>query len=192
MADAAVARLIEELEANRAMFVALCLAAEARFGERMEADRWSIGDHVAHIASYDQLALHYLAPSVAPSPAEGDQDADDWNAQQVRMRVGRSRMSLVAEMAERRADCLTLLERLPAAQLRRGVWFPGEARRAAGAVPLRLWLERWSKHDMVHARAVLRASPTLGAAADFENWLRDDPVLEALDRTAATQHGEGD
>jgi hypothetical protein len=192
VSNAAITRLLEELEANRAMFAALCLAVETRFKDRAERDAWCIGDHVAHLASYDQVALHQLAPGVAPPPSDDDQDADAWNAQQVRMRVGRSRLSLVGEMTQRRSDCLTLLSRLPEKELRRAVWFPGEARRSAGSVPLRLWLERWSKHDMVHGRAILRATTTLGPQSDFENWLRDDPVLEALDRSAATQHPDGE
>ncbi len=184
MADTGIARLREELEANRSMFTALCLAVEGYFDTCAPGDVWSIGAHVAHIASYDQLALHQLAPAVAPAPAARDVTADAWNAQQVRLRSGRSRRSLVAEMARRRGDCLALLGQLPAGDLRRTVWFPGEARRRAGAVPLRLWLDRWSKHDMVHAHAILRAAPAPAGREDFDNWLRDDPVLEALDRTA--------
>ena len=95
-------------------------------------------------------------------------------------------------MAERRAECLGLLLKLPPRGLKRTVWFPGEARRSAGEVPLRLWLERWSKHDMIHAGEILRATPSLGARSDFEDWLRDDPVLDAIARTdGGARTGEG-
>ena len=142
--------------------------------------------------AYDQVALHQLAPSVAPAPSDDDQDGDAWERAAGADAGGRSRLSLVGEMTQRRSDCLALLSRLPEKELRGAVWFPGEARRSAGSVPLRLWLERWSKHDMVHGRAILRATTTLGPQSDFENWLRDDPVLEALDRSAATQRPDGE
>lgn len=190
--DAVIARLCEELEANRSMFVALCTAAEDRFAQSIADDQWSVGEQVAHIAAFDQIALHHLAPTVATLPPGAKVDGDAWNGREVRRRAGRTRQSLVGEMAERRAECDALLTRLPAKELRRSVRFPGDARRSAGRVPLRLWLEQWSKHDMIHGRAILQATSGLPGESDFENWLRDDPVLEALERTASRSRGAGE
>ena len=147
--EAVIERLLEELEANRSMFVALCVAVEDAFVHPVPDDRWSVGDQVAHIAAFDQVALRHLAPAIATAPPGAELDSDEWNAREVRRRAGRTRQSLVGEMAERRAECVTLLTRLPAKELRRSVRFPGDAKRSAGRVPLRLWLEQWSKVHML-------------------------------------------
>jgi len=188
--DDIVGQLLEELDTNRSMFVALCSAAEAAFANPVPDDRWSVGKHIAHVASFDQLALHHLAPSVAPLPT-GSDDSDKWNAREVRRRAGRSRQSLVGEMEERRSECVALLSRLRTKELRRSVRFAGDARHSAGRVPLRLWLEQWTKHDMIHGHAILQAVPGLPGESDFQNWLRDDPVLEALERRASGAGGAG-
>ena len=176
--------LTAEVDANRAMFEALCVACTPeQLGRRGEGDTWNVRDHIAHLASYDQAALLRLAPEAAATlGAKLDVESDEWNHAEVEHRRGRDRTTLRAEMAELRAQTLALLASLPEDRLEQEVPFPPDARRDAGQVPLRLWLERWSKHDMVHARAILAAVPELAGNADFQAWLADDPMLEALTR----------
>ncbi len=35
---------------------------------------------------------------------------------------------------------------------------------------------------MIHAREMLTALPELAASADFQSWLAEDPLLDALER----------
>ena len=185
MAPHAVDRLSEELEANRAMFVALCRALTGELARPVPGGHWSVGDHIAHIAAYDRLAIHHLASRVVGMDPRPQMDSDGWNESEVRQRAGRTLPALLSEMGESRAGAMALLTAVSEPDLQRHVWFPGDARRAAGDVPLRLWLERWSKHDMIHARDLLRALPALGTNRDFQSWLSGDPLLEALARAEA-------
>lgn len=185
--DAAIETLIDELEANRAMFAALCRACSAAQLQRMTAaGRWTVLDQVAHVASYDRLAIRHLTKLAGVQAPSGesmeDGDADDWNEGEVRRRQGRSSAALLAEMDELRGESLALLGAMREDDLDEEVFFPGDSRRSAVTVPLRLWLQRWSKHDMVHATAMLEAVAELAAHSDFQSWLRDDPVLNALGR----------
>ena len=60
-AQSTVNVVIDELEANRAMFEALCQACQ---GERLEravpSGHWTVQDHLAHVASFDELAVGLL------------------------------------------------------------------------------------------------------------------------------------
>jgi hypothetical protein len=190
-----VRALIDELEANRSMFEALCVACRGSDLERTAPDgEWTVLEHIAHLASYDVLAIRQveharLVQAGASSPEEaGLPDApalpegDAWNEAQVARRAGRSLAVHLGEMEGLRQRVLPLVDGLNARALAREVQFPGDAQRNPGAVPLRLWLERWSKHDMIHAREMLQAIPEIGASSDFRSWLADDPLLEALHR----------
>ncbi len=197
--EPAIADLIDELEANRAMFTALCLACGP--GDVMRAgpgDHWSVRDHVAHVASYDQLVIGHLASGERPSLASSDpslgvlMDGDAWNAAEIERRESRDTTSLLDEMEQLRARSLEMLAASSASDVKREVYFPGDARRAPGPVPLRLWLRYWSKHDMLHAQAIVRAIPQLAANADFQAWLADDPLLEALNRETGPTLERGD
>lgn len=174
--------LIDELDANRAMFEALCVALTPdRLVRPVPQQRWTVADHLAHIASYDQLAIAYLS-GIGPSPADSAHtDGDAWNDAEVARRAGRPTEVHLGEMESLRFRSLALLRELRPARLDDTVFFPGDARRAAGHIPLRLWLDAWSRHDMIHAQAILRALPELDGA-DFQSWLQDDPVLDALQR----------
>ena len=183
-AQSTVRGLVDELEANRAMFEALCLACR---GERLErpvpAGRWTVHEHLAHIASYDELAAGLLlgggreAETALSSP-----DSETWNEAQVAPRAGRSLDMLLDEMTGLRERSAGLLEQQTDERLGVEIYFSGDIRRAAGMISLRLWLESWSRHDMVHARWILAALPELGTNADYQSWLADDPVLDALER----------
>ena len=71
--DPAIEDLVDELEANRAMFTALCLACGPDDVVRVGADdRWAVRDHVAHVASYDQLAIGHLAASASTAITNPD------------------------------------------------------------------------------------------------------------------------
>ncbi len=185
--DAAIEGLIDELQANRAMFGALCRACNAEQMQRMTAaGRWTVLDQVAHVASYDRLAIRHLAErtgidATSVGAAEVD-DADRWNDDEVRRRRGRPSAALLAEMGDLREESLALLSAMRDDDLDSDVFFPGDSRRSAVTVPLRLWLQRWSKHDMVHALAMLETVGELAAHSDFQSWLSDDPVLNALGR----------
>ena len=190
--DAAIEALIGELEANRAMFAALCRACNPEQMQRMTtAGRWTVLDHVAHVASYDRLAIRHLAEqtgidATSVGAAEGS-DADAWNEDEVRRRRGRPSAALLSEMGDLREESLALLGAMRDDDLDNDVFFPGDSRRSAVTVPLRLWLQRWSKHDMVHATAMLETVTELATHSDFQSWLRDDPVLNALDREEGTR-----
>lgn len=185
--DAAIEALVDELQANRAMFTALCRACNAEQMQRMTAaGRWTVLDQVAHVASYDRLAIRHLTePAGIPASSDGSMeggDADAWNEVEVRRRQGRTSAALLAEMGDLREESLALLGAMRDDELGGDVFFPGDSRRSAVTVPLRLWLQRWSKHDMVHALAMLQAVAELAEHSDFQSWLRDDPVLNALGR----------
>ena len=180
-------RLIDELEANRAMFVGLCQALAGELARAVPGGHWSVGDHVAHIAAYDRIAIHHLSSRVIGMDPRPQMDSNDWNESEVRQRAGRTLTALLGEMEDLRAGALALLTTLAEPDLERHVWFPGDGRRSAGDVPLRLWLERWSKHDMIHARKLLHALPHLAASRDFQSWLSGDPLLEALARAETGQ-----
>jgi len=177
--------LLEEADANRAMLQALCrFLAPEDLGRRGPADSWSVGNHVAHLAAADRRALLHLAPALAATLFEDDSalDLDAWNQREVQRRRTRTPGALRAEMADLRAQVLTLLTALAPEDLDHEVFFPGDARRDAGPVPLGLWLHQWAKHDLIHARAILRAVPALAAHPDFRAWSLDDPVVDAIER----------
>ncbi len=197
--DPAIADLIDELEANRAMFTALCLACGPQDVMRLiPGGRWLVRDHVAHIASYDQLAIGHLTLGEMSTLAESDsplgvpQDGDAWNATEVEQRKRRDITLLLNEMTQLRSRSLELLATVSTGDAQREVYFPGDARRSAGMVPLRLWLRYWSKHDMLHGQAIARAVPQLATNADFQSWLADDPLLNALNREADRESERGD
>lgn len=183
-AQSTVSSLVDDLEANRAMFEALCRACR---GERLEravpAGHWTVQNHLAHVASYDELAVGLLrgdgrdAETALASP-----DSETWNEAQVARRAGRGLTMLLDEMAGLRERSVGLLEQQADKSLSAEIYFSGDARRAAGMISLRLWLESWSRHDMVHARWILSALPELALNSDYQSWLADDPVLEALER----------
>ncbi len=183
-AQSTVSGLVDELEANRAMFEALCRACR---GERLEravpAGHWTVQNHLAHVASYDELAVGLLrgdgreAETALASP-----NSETWNEAQVARRAGRGLTMLLDEMAGLRERSVGLLEQQADKSLSAEIYFSGDARRAAGMISLRLWLESWSRHDMVHARWILSALPELALNSDYQSWLADDPVLEALER----------
>ena len=140
-------------------------------------------DLLAHIASYDELAVGLLrGDGREVENALGMPDSATWNEAQVARRAGRTAEMLRDEMAILRGRSVGLLAQQTDATLNAEIYFTGDCRRAAGMIPLRLWLERWSRHDMVHGRWILSALPELAANADFQSWLADDPVLDALER----------
>jgi uncharacterized damage-inducible protein DinB len=183
-AQSTVNVVIDELEANRAMFEALCQACQ---GERLEravpAGHWTVQDHLAHVASFDELAVGLLrgdgrmAETALASP-----DSETWNEAQVARRAGRSLAMLLDEMAAWRERSVGLLAQQTDNSLSAEIYFSGDARRAAGMISVRLWLESWSRHDMVHARWILSALPELAVNSDYQSWLADDPVLDAMER----------
>ncbi len=179
---AVIANLLDELDANRAMFDALCVLCRGAKLDQPTADGgWTVGDHIAHIASYDQVVIGYLQPA-DDAPPPGALGSDAWNEEQVALRAGHPPETLRREMAGLRERSVDLLAALDDSALRREIHHSGDARREPGLIPLRLWLQRWSKHDMIHARAMLSALPDLATHPDFQSWLADDPVLEALQR----------
>jgi uncharacterized damage-inducible protein DinB len=179
---AVIANLLDELDANRAMFDALCVLCRGAKLDQPTADGgWTVGDHIAHIASYDQVLIAYLQPA-DDAPQPGALGSDAWNEEQVARRAGHPPETLRREMAGLREHSLDLLAALDDSALRREIHHSGDARREPGLIPLRLWLQRWSKHDMIHARVMLSALPDLATHPDFQSWLADDPVLEALQR----------
>ena len=184
--DAAITVVIEELEANRAMFTALVRCCPADQIDRpVPESAWRVRDYLAHLAAADQIAAAYLGAARAGETSDGateGQSLDQWNGAEARRRDGRSVPVLLAEMKSRREQSVALLAELDDADLNHEIYFSGDARRSPGPIPLRLWLRAWSKHDLLHARDLLRALPSLGAHADFQAWLADDPVLETIDR----------
>jgi hypothetical protein len=191
--------LIDELEANRAMFTALCLACEpADVMRPVPGGLWRVREHVAHVASYDQLVMGHLASGTMAGGAKLDssfgvpQNGDTWNEAEVKRRESRDITSLLDEMTRLRSRSLEMLTSSSISDAQREVYFPGDARRGAGMVPLRLWLRYWSKHDMLHGQAVVRAVPQLASNADFRSWLADDPLLDALNRETNFDSERGD
>ena len=191
--DASIGELIEDLQANRAMFVALCVASGTeRMSMRAADDRWSVREHIAHVAAHDHLTIAYLTAALRSEgtalqpdqPVGGTDlaDNDSLNETEVQKRAGRSRSALLTEMMEARMHTLALLRGVQTDDLDRQIYFSGDARRSPGLIPLRLWLQQFSKHDMLHAHAILRAIPALADHPDFRAWLADDPVLEAIVR----------
>ena len=184
--DAAITATIEELEANRAMLTALirCCPAE-QIDRPVPASAWRVRDYIAHLAAADQIAAAYLrAARSGENGAEATQgrNLDQWNGAEVRQRAGHSVPVLLAEMESRREQSVALLAALNDVVLDHEIYFPGDARRSPGPIPLRLWLQAWSKHDLLHARDILQALPSLAAHADFQAWLTDDPLLDAINR----------
>ena len=176
--------LVDELEANRAMFEALCLACRGDLlAWSVPSGHWTVHDHIAHIASYDELAIGLLLDGgrVAETVL-ASRDSESWNEAHVTRREGRSLEMLLDEMTELRERSVSLLEQEADDELGVEVYFSGDARRAAGMISLRLWLENWSRHDMVHARWILSAFPELATNVDYQSWLAGDPVLDALER----------
>ena len=183
-AEITIRRLGDELEANRAMFDALCMTCRGeRLAREVPGGHWTVQDHLAHVASYDELAVGLLRGDGREAEnALGMPDSETWNEAQVARRAGRTVDMLRDEMAALRERSVGLLPQQTEETLNAGIYFTGDSRRAAGTVPLRLWLERWSRHDMLHGRWILSALPELASNADFQSWLADDPVLDALER----------
>ena len=188
--EPAIATIVEELEANRAMFDALVRACRpALLERRAPPSAWAVGEVVAHVAAADLLTIRQLATVLGAEseagrrepPVEPGLNLDEWNLAQVGRRAGRTVEALLAEMEAHREEALALLRLLPEGALAREVPYPSDRRRSGGRVPFRLWLRTWSKHDMVHARDILRAVPELGRSPDFQSWLADEPLLEATD-----------
>ncbi len=188
--DPLIAEIIEEVDANRAMFVALVRACTPHdLAQPLARSARRVLDVLAEAAAADQVALHYLTapddPAVPRLPGAPPFHADHWASAQIRWRSGRDVPTLLREMTQRREECLALLEALRPGDLDREVSFPGDTRRSPARVPLRLWLRTWSKQDMLRAQEILHAVPDLAANADFRAWLADDPYVEAAARSGA-------
>ncbi len=191
--DAVVAATLDELEANRAMFTALARAcAPEQLRRPLRNSHWTVANSIAHLAAYDLVAVWYVTAATGRAPAaaqlvpsiDASFDPDAWNESAVRQRAGRGVESLLAEMVSLREQTAALLIALTAEVLTRKIYFPGDARRGAGWIPLRLWLQGWSKHDMVHAQVILDTIPELRQNADFRAWLAEEPILDALGRVS--------
>ena len=189
--DERSADILDELDANRAMFLALCqLLRTQQLARRSPPDRWSVTDHIAHLAAYDQRAVGYFASvplavaDVAETLAAADAAGtlDEWNAAQVLERSGQPLTTLLAEMGNRREQSTLLLRALRPQDLDREIVVPRDARRDSVRIPLLLWMRQWSKHDMLHARAMLRILDDLAAHLDLRAWLNDDPLVDAMER----------
>ena len=200
MVDERSADILDELDANRAMFLALCqMLRTQQLARRSPPNRWSVADHIAHLAAYDQRAVGYFtsvhlaaadaAETLAAADAAGTMKAadatqtlDEWNAAQVFERSGWPLTTLLAEMGNRREQSTLLLRALTPADLDREIVAPRDARRCSVRITLLLWMRQWSKHDMLHARAMLRILDDLAEHLDLRAWLNDDPLVDAMER----------
>ncbi len=186
-----IKNLVDELDANRAMFTALCLACDPQYMLRTNSsDNWKVQDHLSHIASYDQITISHFSqrddsyPDAQRLKFNTDNDHDSWNEIEIRTRKNQGIKMRLEEMKLFRKRSLELLTSATEKTLTNEVYFPGDFRRKAGMVPLKLWLRYWSKHDMLHAQAILQSVPEFRVNSDFQSWLEGDPFLEAVNRIA--------
>ena len=54
--------------------------------------------------------------------------------------------------------------------------FPGDHKRAAGDLPLNLFLAGWAQHDVMHVADMIKALPERADDPEIKRWL-DNPFV---------------
>jgi hypothetical protein len=155
---------VERARARRWQLEALVAAIpEGYWDRRAPGDDWSARDHLAHLATVDQLVVELLdalrqgqqAWLGGPEPAALERRRED-----ARLRVrGEPTGVLLATMRAERGRALAALRSSPATLLDGTVRVASvlDAWGRATSWSLRAYLASWIEHDDLHAEAIRRA-----------------------------------
>lgn len=152
-----VQRLADKLQAERAKLVeTLESASEAQRHALIYEEGWNLYDLASHIATGERENVRFLTAVLAQDgvrhrPQEQVSGLNEWNAQAVAAQRGKNWAERMAMLHSVRAQTLSLLESVSAAQLaHRGTHAIWGEKDAAGLIKI-LYL-----HDIMHRNDVAR------------------------------------
>jgi hypothetical protein len=187
--------VIEVIRDNRRRFEAFVLSLTDEELMRPVPDTtWVVRDFAAHLDTLDTALLGWFqaaggaSPAAAPAgpPAgpvrvaaggEEEFDVDAFNDAQVADRRGWTLDRIFAEAAANRERVIEAIETLTDEQMARPMHFPGDHKRAAGDLPLNLFLAGWAQHDAMHVADMVKALPERAEDPEIKRWL-DDPFVK--------------
>ena len=187
--------LIEVIRENRRRFEAFVHSlTEEQLMRPVPETTWVVRDFAAHLDTLDTALLGWFqaagggapaAPAAAaerapavprPTTDRGEFDVDAFNDAQVAERRSWTLERIFAEAAANRARVIEAMETLTDEQLARPMHFPGDHKRAAGDLPLNLFLAGWAQHDAMHVADMIKALPERADDPEIKRWL-DNPFV---------------
>ena len=186
--SAFVAAVVADIEENRRKFEAFCYAlSEEQLARPVPGSTWLVRDFIAHLDTLDTALLNWFEAAAhgdvaAPRAGGGGEggepfDVDAFNDAQVAARRGWPLDRLFAEARANRERIVAQLAVLTDAQVEQAMLFPGDAKRKAGELPLKVFLQGWAQHDPIHVADMVRALPELADDAAIKAWL-DNPFVQ--------------
>ncbi|HET9200038.1 MAG TPA: DinB family protein [Dehalococcoidia bacterium] len=177
--------MVDEIADHRARFETFCRSlSPEELARDVPESEWQVQDYIAHLATIDQTVTRWFAALAAgerpPGGSEGGEgqrfDIDRWNNGQVERRRGLSVDELLSEAADKRAQLLTVMERLSDEVVDGDIYFPGDAHRPPMNLKLEHYLVGWAKHDPIHVGDMLRALPERQSDPELTNWLEQSRI----------------
>lgn len=178
--DPTVAAVIDALAENRARFIAFTRSlSDEELARPVPASTWHVRDFIAHLDTLDVPLARFFETiangEAAPSGSPGDslQDLDAFNEAQVLARRSWPLDQVLAEAEQNRAKLIPALESLSGPQVEQLMHFPGDGKRSAGDIPLKLFLAGWAQHDPIHAADMLKALPERAGDPALQAWVEN-------------------
>jgi hypothetical protein len=103
-------------------------------------------------------------------------DIDTFNDAEVAERRDWPLDRLFEEAAKNRVSLIAAIERLTEQDVEKVLHFAGDAKRAPGKLPLKLFLAGWAQHDPIHVADMVKALPERAADPALRTWL-DNPSV---------------
>ncbi len=154
--------LLERANARRISLLGLVDVIPAQFWSRREdTDSWTARQHLAHVATADELLLETLSEEGPAASYESRRSellaaAEEWPIRDLLARMERERARLAASLDG--VSFLSLDGHIQAAGVR-------DAWGREAAWPVRALLAAWAEHDTGHELAIRRAVTSPPAAA---------------------------
>ncbi|MGE3075861.1 MAG: DinB family protein [Dehalococcoidia bacterium] len=182
----AVQQVIDELDAHRERFEALCRSlSEEELARPVPKSTWIVRDFIAHLATIDVpvgemfRAMHAAEDAGLRNADGGKFEVDGWNDRQVEKRRTLTVDEVLAEAEQTRAELKKHMVVLTEEDLARTMKFGGDSKRPPSEFPFGAYLRGWCKHDPMHALDMSRALPERQAA--LAPWF-DDPVIQGYQK----------
>lgn len=183
--NARVQAVIETLADQRRRFERFSRSlSDEELQRRVPGSDWRLHDFIAHVVTLDGPYERWFAAirGAARGPHRGslEFDVDEFNAEAVAERRGRSVETLLAEAAQARAELLAELAQLNDEQLDTSVRFGGDRKRPPVEMTLERLLQGWAAHDAIHVADMLKALPERREDPEVRAWLDAPAIAPAI------------
>lgn len=175
-------KIIEQTIENRRKFEDFCLSLTAEELDRpVPESTWMVRDFAAHLATLDPVMAQLFEATTRNEKLIGpDGEKFDIDAHNEPLVVARRSLTMAQVFEESRPKRAALIETLRAVtdeQAQNQMWFEADAKRAAGFLPLGLFMAGWAWHDPIHVADMLRGLPERAESPDVKAWL-DNPFVK--------------